>query len=615
MSLTAALSNALSGMGVTQSGLEILARNVANSGTPGYNAQSQTLVESSGTNSSSVRSAGVGRAFDAALQRNYTDQIANSGYARTRADFLSQLETLLGKPGDASSLDGIYAGFQSALQAMATSPDSYATRAAAVGAAETLAGRLNSISSNVQNLRRDTESQMRNLVNGLNSDLSNLRNVNSRLAEFTQDTAARSALLDERDRLVSSIGEVIDVNASYRDNGSVRLLTRSGVGILDEKQSIFGFQNVGSLSPNSLYSNDASESGVGALTLRTSSGLPLDIVGQGILQSGKLGALVELRDSTLVQVQSQLDDIAAGLAQSLSSINVASVAATAGAQNGFEIDLAALQPGNSFTLNYTEGGNSETVRVMRVDDASLLPMDTTGSDGVRVIGLDFSGGIGPVATSLNATLGAAINVSNPSGTILRVLDDGALATSNIDGLSASYTAGNVQDGNLALPLFVDTANSAFTNSLDAEAQKIGFAGRISINSAIKLDNSLLVQFSSTSSLGDASRANDILDRLDNSSFSSDVTFTKSMGQIQLEGNVGALVSQMLSFQGASVEKTQSVSSTNDLSMEALTSRMEDKYGVDVDKEMAMLMEMQTAYAANARVLSAIQELLNTLMRI
>ncbi|MCF6326090.1 MAG: flagellar hook-associated protein FlgK [Devosiaceae bacterium] len=615
MSLTAALSNALSGMGVTQSGLEILARNVANSGTPGYNAQSQNLVESNGANSSSVRSSGVARAFDAALQQNYTDQVSNSGYARTRADFLSQLETLLGKPGDASSLDNIYSGFQSAMEAMATSPDSYATRAAAISSAETLANRLNSISSNVQNLRRDSESQIRNLVNGLNSDLSNLRDVNSRLAEFTQDTAARSALLDERDRLVASIGEVVDVNATYRDNGSVRLLTRSGVGLLDQQQSVFGFEAAGSLSANSLYSNNPSESGVGALTLRTSSGLPLDIVGQGILQSGKLGALVELRDSTLVQVQSQLDDIAASLAQSLSNINVASSSVSVGAQNGFEVDLAALQPGNSFTLNYTEGGNSETVRVMRVDDASLLPMDNTGSDGVRVIGLDFSGGIGAVAASLNASLGVAINVSNPSGSILRVLDDGALATSNIDGLSASYTAGNVQDGNLALPLFVDTANSAFTNSLDAGEQKIGFAGRISINSAVKLDNSLMVQFSATSSLGDASRANDIIDRLNNSSFVSDVTSTKSMGQIKLEGNVGALVSQMLSFQGASVEKTQSVSSTNDLSMEALSARMEEKYGVDIDKEMAMLMEMQTAYAANARVLSAVQELLNTLMRI
>ncbi len=615
MSLTAALSNALSGMGVTQGGLEILARNVANSGTPGYNAQRQTLVETNGADSSSVRAAEVARSFDAALQRNYSNQLADSSYGRTRAEFLSQLETLLGKPGDAGSLDTIYSGFQSALEAMATSPDDYSTRAAAVGAAGNLVDRLNGLSERVQDLRRDTEAQMRNLVNGLNSDLNNLVEVNSRLAEITENTGSRSALLDERDRLVASIAEVVDVNATYREDGSVRLLTRSGVALLDQRQSVFSFQDAGILSPNSLYSTNPAESGVGSLGLQTVSGLSVDLVGQGILQSGKLGALVELRDSTLVQVQSQLDDIAAGLAQSLSSITVASSAVTAGAQEGLEVDLALVQPGNGFTLQYTEGGIVSNVRVVRVDDSSLLPMDNVGPDGVRVIGLDFSSGIGAVASSLDSTLGTAISVSNPSGSILRVLDDGAGATSDINGLEATYTAGNVQDGNLALPLFVDTGDLAFTNSLDGGAQKTGFAGRISINSAVNLDNSLMVQYSATSSLGDAARANDILQRLGNSSFSSDITSTRSMGRIQLSGNVGAMVSQMLSFQGASVEKAQSVNTTNELSMEALNARMEEKYGVDVDKEMAMLLELQTAYAANARVLSAVQELLNTLMRI
>ncbi len=615
MSLTGSLSNALSGMDVTQRGLEILARNVSNSGTPGYHTQSQTLVERNGDVSSSVRSAGVSRAFDESLQRHYGSQISSSGYSQVRADFLSQLESYLGKPGEANSLDTIYANFESALQAMATSPNDYSTRAATLVNAGALSDRLNSLSVNVQDLRRDTESQMQSVVNGLNSDLSNLRSVNSRLAEFTNGDSSRSALLDERDRLVASISESIDINATYRNDGSVRLLTRSGVGILDNTQSIFSFRDAGVLSASSQYSSVSGESGVGVLTLRTSSGLPLDLVGQGILQSGRLGALIELRDDTLVQAQGQLDDIAASLAMALSRIDVASSAATAGAQTGLDVDLASLQPGDSFTLNYTEGGTSKTVNVVRVDDAALLPMDSTGPDGVRTIGLDFSGGIGAVATSLDATLGGDISVSNPAGSVIRFLDDGAGANTDIDGLTASYTANNLQDGNLGFGLFVDTANAAFTNSLDGGGQKIGFAGRISINSAIELDNSLLVKYSSSSSVGDASRANHIWDQLRDVQFTGDISSIKSMGRSQLSGNVGALVSQMLSYQGTSVERTQSVNATQSLSMEALSTRMEEKYGVDVDKEMAMLMELQTAYAANARVMSTVQELLDTLMRI
>ncbi len=615
MSLTGSLSNALSGMGVTQRGLEILSRNVANSGTPGYHAQRQTLVERNGDVSSSVRSAGVARSFEESLQRHYGNQISSSGFADTRASFLSQLETYLGKSGEASSLDTLYASFETSLQAMATSPDSYSARATVLTAANALSDRLNSLSSNVQSLRQETESQMGAVVNELNSDLGNLRDINSRLTEVVRDDGARSALLDERDRLVASISESIDVSATYNQNGSVRLLTRSGVGILDNQPAVFSFQGGGVLSANSIYSTTASESGVGTLSIRTPAGLPLDLVGQGILQSGKLAALIELRDSTLVQAQGQLDDIAAGLAQALSSVPINSSAATAGAQTGFDIDLAALQSGDSFLLNYTEGGNAKAVRVVRVDDLSKLPMDNTGPDGVRVIGLDFSGGIGAVAASLDATLGAAISVSNPAGTVLRVLDDGLAATTDIDGLKASYTATNVQDGNLALPLFVDTANAAFTNSLDGQGQKQGFAGRISINFAANLDNSILVKYSTTSSLGDASRVNHIWDQLRDVQFSGDVTSTKSMGRHQLSGSVSALISQTLSFQGASVQNSQSVNETQKLSLETLTARMDEKYGVDVDKEMAMLMQLQSAYAANARVLSTVQELLDTLMRI
>ena len=43
-----------------------------------------------------------------------------------------------------------------------------------------------------------------------------------------------------------------------------------------------------------------------------------------------------------------------------------------------------------------------------------------------VIGVDFSGGMSAIVAQLNAALGpAALQFSNPSGSVLRVLDDGA----------------------------------------------------------------------------------------------------------------------------------------------------------------------------------------------
>ena len=44
-------------------------------------------------------------------------------------------------------------------------------------------------------------------------------------------------------------------------------------------------------------------------------------------------------------------------------------------------------------------------------------------------------------------------------------------------------------------------------------------------------------------------------------------------------------------------------------------RLESEDGVNVDEEMARLMELQNAYAANSRVISVVQELLQRLMDI
>ena len=62
--LSVALSNALSGMRAGQNGLDVLSRNVANSGVAGYHRQSLSVIDTMGANSSYVRNGTVVRAFN-----------------------------------------------------------------------------------------------------------------------------------------------------------------------------------------------------------------------------------------------------------------------------------------------------------------------------------------------------------------------------------------------------------------------------------------------------------------------------------------------------------------------------------------------------------------------
>jgi len=615
MGLSVSLSNALSGMRSSQDSLDVLARNVANAGTPGYHRQSMSLLEGLGSSSSYSRTGGIERAFNQSLQTYYTRATSDAGYTHTRANVLDRLQTFLGKPGDAGSLDTMFSDFQNALQQLSASPDSYSTRSTAVAQAQAMAETLNSLTGAVQDLRRETEVKISSSVNALNQSLSSLARINQTLADQGGDPVARASLMDERDRLVAEVAQAVDVRVDYRDDGSVSLYTRSGVGLLDNnKASVFEFQSGGLLNAEQQYNVDPEKSGVGSLVVRTASGLALDAVGHNVLRSGELAALVELRDTTLVQMQDQLDEVAAALAQSLSTVKTEGTAVTAGAAQGLEVDLSAIRNGNDFVLNYTENGVDKSVRVMRVDDTTKLPLDYLDANGTRVIGLDFSGGAAAVAGALGTALGSGFAVSNPSGSVLRVLDDGATNATTVNALTVRSTATGLQNGDLGLNLFVDTGNADFTNALDGRGQKRGFAGRIQVNSAIVANNSLLVQYAAGGSLGDASRAEYLVDQINGMSFASGQGNSGQAG-FRLGGTVSGMISQLMDRQGSVVASALNDEKVQEYTMEALTARISEEYGVDVDAEMARLMELQNAYAANARVISVVQELLDRLMQL
>lgn len=614
MGLSASLSNALSGMHISQSSLEVLSRNVSNSGTPGYHKQSLSVVDTVAGASSYARSGSVERAFNKSLQVYYTNALSDTSYANTRGASLDRLQSYLGMPGESGSLDTIFGNLQNAFQALSTSPDNYASRATVVTQAQAMVTTLNSLTGDVQQLRQEAENDMAATVDQLNLAVTSLKSVNDKLGDLSSDGATRSTLMDQRDRLVSQIAELIDVRVDYRSDDTVALMTRSGVGILDGTASRFNFTPAGALSADKQSSSDPGENSVGALTLTNLSGTTIDLVQQRVLQTGKLGALVELRDKTLVAAQDQLDEIAAGLAQAMSTVKTAGTAASSGAQNGYTLDLSGVRNGNDFVLDYESGGVDRSIRVVNVGDTSKLPLDYVDASGARVIGMDFSAGAAAVAAGLQGALGSGFTVS-ASGSSITVLDDGAGNTTDVNGLAARTTATALQNGEAALNLFVDASNADFTNSLDGKTQKLGFAGRISINSAVLIDNTLLVKATPTSSLGDPARVDYLLDQLQTATFASAQTGPASIDTFRLAGNVNDLIAQTMNYTGSISQLATSDAETQQMVMDSLDERLQSEYGVNVDEEMARLIELQNAYAANSRIIAAVQDLMNRLMEL
>lgn len=621
MGLTVAIGNALSGLKASQTALEVISRNISNAGTPGYHKQTLNVVEVGRGDNSYVRAGEITRGFDSILQNYYTRQVPETAYSTVRATFMDRLQTALGMPGSAGSLDTMLGKLQNSLDALATSPDNYATRADVVTKATDMVTTLNRLSQEVQSMRREAETRMASSVDQINSMLGSLRDVNLVLADYGVDQNTRNSLLDQRDRLVSGLSEMMDLRVDYNPDGTVRLATRAGTSLIDVRPSLLQFEQSGSLQPTSEFNTDDSKSGVGKLIVELPNGTRVDLVKEGAIRTGTLGALIELRDTTLQDAQRQLDDVAAALASVFSTVQTPGVPTADGVTpSGYDVDLSKLQNGDDVLITYRGvDGVDRSARIVRVDDVSKLPLSSPDSFGNQVLGINFSGAGFPgtldmpyIANALNTGLLAGPTFSG-AGSTLSVRSNGNATPTNA---TARWTATETTspDGHLGFPLFLDAEGKPFTNSLSGQGQRLGFAGRITVNPAVIADNRLLVNYTAGTATGDSKRVDYIVDQFANMRFGSNSTVGYKNGGFRLSGTVSDLVTQLIEYQGSSVETALTARDTNKQTLDAITSRMEESYGVDINEEVARLMELQNAYAANARVASVVQELLDTLMQ-
>ncbi|MGH6725640.1 MAG: flagellar basal body rod C-terminal domain-containing protein, partial [Pseudolabrys sp.] len=284
---------------------------------------------------------------------------------------------------------------------------------------------------------------------------------------------------------------------------------------------------------------------------------------------------------------------------------------------GFDADISGLSNGNTVQVSYTDAFSVQhNITIMRVDDPSALPLSNaaTADPNDTVIGVDFSGGPASVATQLNTALGAAgLQFSNPSGSILEVVDSGSPAIT-VDAVSTTTTATSLTGGSAALPLFVD-GTSPYTGAITgAGAESTGYAGRIAVNSALVADPSLLVTYQSGTPAGDATRPNFIYNQLVNASLEYSPAAGIGAASAPFQGTLGAYISQMISVQSIAANSADNLKAGQDIVVNALQSRFDATSAVNIDTEMAHLLTLQNAYGANARVMSTVKAMLDALLQ-
>ena len=613
MGLSSALATAMSGLRANQASLSIISSNIANAQTPGYVNQSPNQIEiPSGTTGSSVAVTGVNRQLDLFVQSQLRTETSGGGYANQIANILGQLQSVYGTPGGDGTIENALNNFTTALQSLSNSPGDSSAQAVALSAAQTLAGQLNSTTSGIQQLRSNVEQDIGNAANQANTDLTQIANINTRLQGLSPNDPLAATLMDQRDNAINDLAKLVDIRVVTDPSNQTNIFTNSGLQLVGQGlASSFTFSSPGALTATSLYSANPAQNGVGTLALKLPNGAAIDLVANNALSSGQIAADLKLRDQTLVQAQTQVDQMAATLASSLSDVTTAGTAVA----GGFGVNTSGLLAGNTVNLTYTDTATNtqHQISIVNVTDPLALPLQNGPGANPLKVGVNFSLGMASVVAQLNTALGpSGLSFSN-TGSTLNLLGSG---TATVNAASSTTTSTAIASGIPQLALFTD-GNGPYTGQYTKNGPELtGLAGRISVNQAVVNNPSALSIYSTSpqTPAGDTTRSDFLFSQLTTGRF----TFSPSTGlgsaAQPFTGSISNYLQSFISQQGNASTLATQLQQGQSVVVNTLQQKFDSTAKVNIDTEMSNLIQVQNTYAANAHIMSVVQSMMQTLLQ-
>lgn len=458
MSLDIALQNAVSGLTATQAQIQVLSGNISNSQTPGYAAETlPQFATGSNNGGAAVVTGEVQRATNIILQRSILNQTSLSGNAGALNGYAQQLQNLLGQVNGGNTLADTYDNFMSAMQTLATTPQDAMAQASAVSTGQQLAQQLNSLSSGVQTLRQNADSQINTDVGTLNNALQTIGQLNGQISELQALGQSSATLQDQRDQALNQVAQLIGVSSYTRPDGTLEVLTIQGDSLVDGTNvNAFGYTAAGTVTASTPLS---------PLTLNG-----VDVTAK--TTTGELGALLQLRDTTLPNVTAQLNQFTNNLYNVTTSPDLQTT----------NSGLNATNDANHFfaNVNIASGvDNAATIEVNPdlVANPSLLDTNSGNPDPSIASTLSSAlqsstnfaaaGGLAAISTSLGAYAGEIIgNAANVAASASAEANDQQGLLTQMQSQYSSETGVNL-DAQLSTLLVYQNAYGASARVISA----------------------------------------------------------------------------------------------------------------------------------------------------
>lgn len=337
MSLTAALYSARTGLNATQQQIGGVSDNIANALTPGYVAREARLT--------SLIADGAGRGVAADIVRGPVNSFLLRDIRYEAATFagldysaaaLSQIAQITGEPADGRSIASAFDAFEASFQTLFNSPEDPITQRGVLQAAQDLVGAFQRAQDGVQDGRQKADRDIALAVTEANTALQKIADLNDDIKAQASGDGDISNLLDERDRQIDQLSELIGIRTFTRDSGEIVITTREGVTLLDGDARTLDFTPTGTVPPDLLLG--------GGLSGLTVDGADITPTGGGAQAagSGRIAGAFAVRDDALVTYQAQIDELA------LQTINM------------FEaVDASVLAPGQGLFIDTGAPGPAE----------------------------------------------------------------------------------------------------------------------------------------------------------------------------------------------------------------------------------------------------------------
>ncbi len=315
MSLNLAMNAALSGMMVSQRGLDVVSQNIANFQTVGYNRkvvnlETRTLMG----NGTGVQISSVTRSVHEGLLKSIRAQNAITGELTAKDTYYPRIEDMFGKISSKQSLASKLTTLGSNFQILSDQVGKPSIQNMAVQGAQDVTQTISRLSKQLQALRAEADQEIQSTVDQVNTLLQQIDDLNRQITRMTaaNSLTAMGDLEDKRDSAINELSKLMDIRATPRGDGGIVVQTTGGQTLVDGSAAVLKF------GANSVVTSSMTVDAGNFDHITMDNGT---VVLDDLITSGALRGLLDMRDKDIPNLQANIDELSRAMSDKINEIH------------------------------------------------------------------------------------------------------------------------------------------------------------------------------------------------------------------------------------------------------------------------------------------------------